>query len=67
MSFCCKPLKTYPSGERCVVVSLKEHLLYQICTVITDLCLLLISLKMSIAISNWGFIWKYKRAYARKS
>ena len=33
---------------------------------ITDLCLLLLNLKMSITISTWDFIWKYKR-YARKS
>ena len=36
-------------------------------TLITDLCLLLLNLKISIARSDWSFIWKYKRPYARKS
>ena len=35
-------------------------------TIIADLCLLLLNLKVSITLSNWDFIWKYKR-YARKS
>ena len=38
----------------------------QMHTLNADICLLLLNLKMSITISNWGFIWKYKR-YARKS
>ena len=34
---------------------------------ITDLCLLLLNFKMSVTINNWGFIWKHKRLFARKS
>ena len=36
-------------------------------TLIADLCLLLLNLKISISKSDWSFIWKYKRPYARKS
>ena len=35
-------------------------------TLITDLCLLLLNLKIPITRGNWGFIWKYQK-YARKS
>ena len=56
--------QTHP--ERYVPVSLAWSLFYQMHTLVADLCLLLLNLKMSITISNWGFIWKYKR-YARKS
>ena len=51
---------------RYVPVPLEQSLFYQMLTLIADLCLLLLKLKMSITLSNWGFIWKYKR-YARKS
>ena len=50
---------------RYVPVSFKKSLFYQIQTLIAYLCFLLLNLKMSITISNWGFIWKYQR-YARK-
>ena len=50
-----------------VLVSLKANFFYQIHTLITDLCLLLLNLKMCIAISNQGFICKCRRLYARKS
>ena len=56
--------QTHP--ERYVPVPLAWSLFYQMHTLVADLCLLLLNLKMSITISNWGFIWKYKR-YARKS
>ena len=36
-------------------------------TLATDFCLLLLNLEMSIIISKWGFIWKYKRLYGRKT
>ena len=36
-------------------------------TLITDLYLLLLNLEMSITLSNWDFIWKYKTQYPRKS
>ena len=62
---CCKPLKIDPSGE-ISLVSLEQSLFYQMHTLITNLCLLLLNLKMPITIGNWGFIWKYKK-YARKS
>ena len=60
--------------ERFVLVPLEQSLFYQIHTLKTDLCLLLLSLKMSLlnlktsitTISNWGFISKYKR-HGRKS
>ena len=45
---------------------LSKAFFYQIHNVIADLCLLLLNLKISITISNWCFIWKYK-SYARKS
>ena len=35
-------------------------------TLITDLYLLLLNLKIRITRGNWGFIWKYEK-YARKS
>ena len=49
--------------ERYMLVPLEEHYFYQIHTLIIDLCLLLFNLKMSITISNWGFILKQKRLY----
>ena len=51
---------------RYVPAALEQSLFYQMLTLIADLCLLLLKLKMSITLSNWDFIWKYKR-YARKS
>ena len=65
ISSCCK-LKKQTHLERHVPVPLEQSLFYQIHTLIADLCLLLFNLKMSITISNWGFICKCER-YARKS
>ena len=52
--------------QRYVTVSLSQSLFYQMYTLITDLCLLLLNLKMPLTVGNLGFIWKYKR-YAIKS
>ena len=35
-------------------------------TLKADLCLPLLNLKMSVTITSWGFLWKYKR-FARKT
>ena len=53
--------------ERYVTVLLELGFFYQMCTLITDLCLLLLKLEMYITISNLVFIWKYKRLYTGKS
>ena len=52
--------------EKYIPVPLMRSLFYQMHNIIADLCLILLNLKMSITISNWGLIWKYNR-YARKS
>ena len=49
------PLETY------LPVPFEQSLFYRMNTLIADLCLLLLNLKMSVTISNWGFIWKYGR------
>ena len=36
-------------------------------TLMIDLCILLLKLKISITINKWSFIWKYKRQYPKKS
>ena len=43
--------------ERNVLVLLEEYHFYKMQTLLTDLCLLLLNLKMSITISNWCFIY----------
>ena len=53
--------------ERYVTVLLELGFFYQMRTLTTDLCLLLLKLKMHVNISNLGFIWKYKRLFTRKS
>ena len=52
--------------ERYVPVPLDQSLFYQTHTLVTNLWLLLLNLKISITVSNLGCIWKHKR-YARKS
>ena len=59
MSYCCKALKTDPSGEICTCATGSKPF-YQMHTLTTYFCLLLLNLKMSVTISNMGFIWKYK-------
>ena len=64
ISSCCKPLKTDQSGEICTCATWGIRFFYQMHTLITDLCLPLLNLKMSIIIiSNWGFTWIYKRPH----
>ena len=48
---CCKPLKTDPYG-RYVPLLLEKSLFYQIHTLVTDLCMLLLNLKISITASR---------------
>ena len=50
VSLCCKPLKKDPSGY--VLVPHEKYNFYQMHTLITDLCLLQLNLKMSITISK---------------
>ena len=61
MSSCYKPLKTDPFGEirTCTYIGL----FYQMQSLINDLCLLLLNLKMPITIDNQGFIWNTKECY----
>ena len=67
ISYCFNPSKTDPSGEICTCPTrAKPYFLSNTHPHNWFLCLLPANLKMSINISNWSFIWKYKR-YARKS
>ena len=44
--------------ERSVLVPIEEYHFYQMLTIIIASCRLLLYLKRSITISNWGSIWK---------
>ena len=65
---CCKLLKTDLSGEICTCATWPELFFFFPNADPHNwfIYLLLLSLKMSITISNGSFIWKYK-IYARKS
>ena len=66
ISSCYKPLKTDPYEEIYACATWAKLFLPNAHSHSWFICLLLLNLKMSITISDWGLIWKYKR-YARKS
>ena len=66
ISSCCKPLKIGSSREIWTRATWAKPFLPNTHPHSWFICLLLLSLKMSITISDSGFIWKYKR-YGSKS